>query len=353
MKDNGDIIYNGNSPVQLKIYDKKDTLYYIGKLELHDAYIQAQIIDNENNLDCKLFKKICDKFFKFVKTKPWQQFVTEGKSVNFYLYVLPSDNPIEYDETRKKKLNKPIIDAFGNKTEYYPTRPTIEAKFMSDDDPAFTLNCKKNEEFYKLLNMGFESFEKVNFYPQDYFFLSGLQWYFQISDESHIENRITNGIYHQLVDIYSTMNNSTLEQKVSVKVICMKISNAKIEILIEENLTMAKLEKMLKIKNDIPSSAFESLLIKKNNSISWSAYLEAVRALLQSRTLERMHLIRIINNIFRAKLSEWITKKEYSKANEFFNKDIFLHKLINQNKEKYHKHGIRREFCISYWRDCG
>ena len=323
--------------------ESKDGTYYIGrdKHKLHEAYVQAEIIDEQDRLDKKLFKNICQEFFEFVKTKPLQGLIPENKKEIFFsLYVLPSDDDIKYEETRKIKLDEPIIDAFGNETGYHPTGKTVNAKFMSYDDLAFTLNCKEEAEFYKLLHIGFESFGKVNFYPQDYFFLSGLLWYFQFqSTKDDITFDRKSGIYDQLSHCYSKMaEKGTIEQEIAMKVICMKKNQAKIEILIEENLTMEKLKNILKEemlkekkeKNNPSRLAFESLIIVKSRSTLWAYYLEAVKALLQSRTLERTHFVPVITKIFKDKLPKWLEKKLYKEANEFLNQTFFCIRLLTR-----------------------
>ena len=286
----------------------------------------------------ELFRKICDEFLNFIKTKPLETLIPKG-TWKFNLYVLPSNGNIVYEDHEKEESNKSATDAFGNKIKFYPTRPTTQAKFMSYDDPAFVVNCKQGVEFYKLLNTGYSSFEKINFYPQDYFKLAGLYWYFQNLGKNDMTfNRRTNGIYHQIYDNYLKLKkNDTLEQQIVMKAVCMKQDNAKIEILLEENFTMAKLENILKIKDDIPESAFESLIIKKKNSVLWSPYLEAVRALLQGRTLERIHFVRMITNILKDKLYDWLEKKKYRDANKFIKQTFFCIKLLTktQNKSRY------------------
>ncbi len=340
MENGSDIRHEGDGFIQLNIYNGKDVIYYIDDDELHSAYISAGIIDDENRLAHGLFKTICDTFFKFVKKKPLQQLVpasrsSKKKSYKFSLYVLPSDGSVRYEESRKKKLDRPTLDSFGNRTEHYPARPTINAKFMSYDDPAFTLNCKKGHEFYKLLGMGLESFDQVNLYPQDYFYLSGLHWYFQSNTDLEFE-RNRNGIYRQIFDNHSKLKaKNGKDKRVFMKVICMKQDNAKIEILIDENLTMSRLEGMLKVGDvkDIPNLAFESLIVQKDKSNLWSTYLEAVRAWVQGRTLERGHFVRVVGDMLRDRLHGWLRENQYADANRYIKNTFFCIKLLTRTKE--------------------
>ncbi len=326
--------------IKLELYSGKDVIYRIGDDELSSAYIDAGIIDYENTLTHKMFKKICDAFFEFVRKKPLQRLVpanksSKKKSHKFNLYVLPSDGNIRYEESRKKKLDTPILDSFGNETKYHPARPTINAKFMSYDDPAFTLNCKKKVEFYKLFNMGLESFDRVNLYPQDYFYLSGLYWYFQSDTDLEFE-RNHNGIYRQIFDNYSKLKSKPAKnKKVIMKAICMKQDNAKIEIFINENLTMSRLEGLLKIDDmrDIPNSAFESLIVQKDKSNMWSTYLEAVNAWIQGRTLERGHFVRVISYMLRDRLPGWLKKNQYADANRYIKNTFFCISLLTRTKD--------------------
>ena len=58
--------------------------------------------------------------------------------------------------------------------------------------------------------------------------------------------------------------------------------------------------------------------------------MEAVNALLQGRTLERTHFVPIITKIFKDKLPEWLEKKLYKEANEFFNRTFFCIRLLTK-----------------------
>ena len=108
----------------------------------------------------------------------------------FVIIVLPhsllSENlTIRYHSDKKASLasNPKFKDSFGTTAETYASETTINAKFMSFDDQAFTINCCTGEEFYKNLGIGEESFSKINLPTESGFRISGLTWYFFDKDD--------------------------------------------------------------------------------------------------------------------------------------------------------------------------
>ena len=97
-------------------------------------------------------------------------------------------------------LTQEFEDSFGTPATDYPSKTTINAKFVSFDDQAFTLNCKTGKDFYQNLGIGNQSFPKINMPSGCGFDISGLTWYFfDINVPEFQFEKKGAGIYDQLL----------------------------------------------------------------------------------------------------------------------------------------------------------
>ena len=86
--------------------------------------------------------------------------------------------------------------SFGNKALDFPQVPTQTAKFMSFDDPAFSLNCKTKSAFYENLSIGNDSFKAINIPNDSVINIAGLDWIFtDLEDPSYKFDEIKKGIF--------------------------------------------------------------------------------------------------------------------------------------------------------------
>ena len=163
----GDLILN---------LDKKN--YTISDQLLYEKYIKSEIIDRNDFFSPRKFIEISNKFFKYVKKMSKPDFAKYNKT-SFELYILPETGVIKYlnpvmllynkngsknidnnnklennsmnRSTSNKNKETGFIDCFGNKCSQLASTSTQTAKFLSFDDPAFTINCIKKRNFTIIL----------------------------------------------------------------------------------------------------------------------------------------------------------------------------------------------------------
>jgi hypothetical protein len=317
--------------VKLKI-DRKN--YFVGGKSLFEHYVECGILTPDSELPFTVFQKICEEFFSFVQ-KDWNQDIN-GSKMKFWLYILPTEEPVEYkDDVSWDNSQKIGIDSFGNEFSRYPSKPTQNAKFLSFDDPAFTLNLTKREEFYKSLHIGNESHERINLPSNREFKISGLFWIFaDITDTSYKFKENRTGIYGQLLSNYKELSDKAgdpYEAKSQMKILCLKRTQAKIEVLLDENLTMDEMKNIFSRleKENLPPLVLELLLQNKRNNKVWSYYLDTVRALIGRKNIDRSWLLNILTNMLREKLFNWLDRP--SEAKDFFERSEFCISLLCRN----------------------
>ncbi len=313
---------------------KIDTKNYMQKDQtLYETYCKNNIIEN-NKLSAQLFKKIATKFFEYIKSK--EITFTKGNTA-FLLYILPNDNTITYmDDNSDDVIDD--LDSFGNKIVSYPKSPTTGVFFMSYDDKAFTINCTEKDQFYKDLGIGKESHKKILLPNNKLINIAGFNWYFlNIKNPYKIFPKTNGGIYHQLCCNYVDMKKegSVTEKSMQLHVICINKTNAKLEVMINENLSMPKLHELFTNVDNIPKNAFELLIIRKGQSTIFRYYMMAIKSLLNNTPFDSDLLIKIFTNKIRSDYREWIAKKNLKDAKEFFIKSEFCYKTLNHTNKLY------------------
>ncbi|MDE1766203.1 MAG: hypothetical protein KGI27_08025 [Thaumarchaeota archaeon] len=313
---------DANGEVLTKI-DKEN--YKIADQNIFDAYVNAGIIDENKKFRATLFVKIAKKFFGFVKSSKFEDFKTKS---NFRLIILPSNEKIEFKPESKQTPGVGFIDSFGNSGNSFDNKPTVNAKFLSYDDPAFTINLTKGEEFYKNLNISSSSLERINIPMDEVFNISGLNWFFTNINDPYIKFIKTNtGIYSQIFRNYEILKQKSgnIENDQSqMKTMCYKQTNAKIEILIDDNVTMKRLESIFgRVKGlRVLPMTLEIFIDSEKKTTLWADYLFAVRTFILGNVIEKQRILSIFNKLLRKKLFEWI-KKPNRETLEFFSKADF------------------------------
>lgn len=312
--------------------------YKIGSNLLIDEYVRARIIDKNETVSSTTFKKIVNAFFEFVLSKEFEDFKT--KPIRFGLVILPSKEKIEYITKLETVNNAPqFIDAFNTRSNSYGTKPTQTAKFMSFDDPAFTINCTNKDEFYKNLYIGSKSLEKINIVMDEVIDIAGLRWFFSVIDYPELKFEKTGaGFYDQIYYNYQKLisKGGMTNKHAQMKIMCFKTTQAKIEIFIDENITMAHLKQILdRVGNKklIPG-VLEHLIQTDGKTTLWDNYLSAVRTFLLGNYMEREKLLPTLMAMFRKKLFSLYLKSPVD-AKTFLTKAGFCVNLLCTKKEDY------------------
>ena len=302
------------------------TDYLIDGEPLYDMYVKNQIIQDDKLL-APLFEKIAKEFFKFVKDK---QVEFKGKTT-FMLYILPNDKKINYQDKNKGVAGTSFTDSFGNEGEL-PDKPTDGVFFLSYDDPAFSINCKQKQEFYKDIGISEKSRSKIRLPENKMMSIAGFNWYFtDLENPGQVFARHNKGIYRQLFENYTKLKTSEEKTNLSHKVFCIKKTNAKLEVMVDENLTMQRLKSIFKnVQNsEIPNNAYESLIIRRGRSKIFSHYIRAVKSLLSQTGFSRDQLVSIFTRQIHDEIRGWLKERTGNNANEFFNKAEFCIKTLN------------------------
>lgn len=308
--------------------------YFINSNTLFSEYVNSGIIDNKGILNAKEYQKIVQKFLEFANKNYDPHNITKIGNTSFRIYILPDDSLIEFKNKTKKNdtVKDSFIDYFGNKVLAYASTSTKTAKFLSFDDPAFTINCTKGESFYKNVGIGDTSLEKIYANPAQTFKINRLDWTFaDISNPNSKFVETKKGILTQLYENYKQISkDKSTRAKAQLKVICIRINQAKQELLINENLTMDTLEKMFSNMDDIPPLCLEEVLIDKSNKNPiWDVYLYVVRNFLVGNKTPQNYLLLFFSKILKQKRYDWIKLKSNSEQKSFFLRTEFCFKYLS------------------------
>ena len=319
-----------------------DDNYDLDGVRLFDAYVKNEILTDDSKISFTLFKKICKEFFNFVNTRTVPNEFTKYDETIFSLIILPNDKKITFTDHTTLGVNS-WIDAAGNTTNIIADKPTILAKFLSFDDPSFTPNGMKGDEFYKNIGIGYKTLDKVSLARDQEINVAGLHWYFIDTVSPNKDFKILKkGIFAQLYNNYEQLKSRANRNYVmlsSMKVICIQMDQfrSKNEIFIDENLTMTKLETIFSGigTHDIPFSAAEILIESTKSSTLWTYYLKFVNSVLRGYGFRDTELIEIFT-IFSKKAifnkdNPWFENENYSLARDWFKKAEFCRKMLSNS----------------------
>ncbi|MCL1977231.1 MAG: hypothetical protein FWG55_03875 [Candidatus Bathyarchaeota archaeon] len=345
------------TPVDLLLLRLDTKSYFVDDKLLFEIYRDAGVITPEGALPSKVFIEVCGAFFSFWKETIVSEELKKFSRFSFRIVVLPypltSQVKVEYRNQEEVSTGEPFEDCFGNQATDYPSIPTVNAKFFSFDDKAFTINCKIKKDFYQNLGVGNESFSKINLPSDRVVKIGDLEWYFfDLSDPTLNFDTKGFGIYDKLYSNYeflSKQSGRSVQEKSVLKVVCAKRAQAKIELLLDENLTFDQLKEMFgRAHGDLNSNmALELLIIDGARDIIWVDYITAIRYFMNGTYFDRTFLVQRFTRILRNKLWDWLKGKKDS--DNFFGKSQFCLKLLtktewgklmNKNEEYAYKIGI-------------
>jgi hypothetical protein len=336
--------------------DRKN--YFVQDKPLFETYREAGIVNADSELSSEVFLRVCKAFASFWQEKKmYEELKNFWGNIRFRIVVLPyslmSDElKIEYrnDESTDVVLTQEFEDSFGNPATDYPSKRTKNAKFVSFDDQAFTINCRTGRDFYQNLGIGNQSFPKINVPSEGGFRISGLDWYFfDLTDRKFHFEKTGSGIYDQLLSNYKLLSSRpgvSASRASAMKIICAKKAQAKLEVLLDENLTFDQMKEMLSRAQDNFSwhpRALESLIIEKvKNSkkvVLWTDYLTAIRCFMNGTSFDRSVLLqRYLSIIRETYLRNWIKgtekEKEKTQKEKFFETSQFCLNMLTQDGKK-------------------
>jgi hypothetical protein len=361
-------ISNASSDLLLLRLDAES--YFIDDILLFDVYRNFNVITSEGALHLKVFTEVCKTFTSFWKeTIVFENLKKLSRFPSFRIIILPfsllQQGKIEYRNDDESSEGEPFEDCFGTLATDYPSKPTINAKFLSFDDAAFTINCTTGKDFYKNLDIGNVSFPKINLPPDRLIRIAGFEWYFfDLSNASIDFAAKGSGIYDQLLNNYNALADTSgvsVQKFSSLKIMCAKRAQAKIEILLDENLTLEQMKGMFKRAPDglkWHSLALESLIVENSNrDIVWTDYIAAIRHFMNGTYFDRAVLVQRFTCVMRKKLWEWLKGQS---TDGFFDKSQFCLNLLTMSekgltmneKEKYaYKIGVIAGKYVKFKRD--
>ena len=325
----GKIQNNLNRKIILKL-DQKN--YFLKSNSLFSEYVNSEIIDEKCILNTKVYDEIIQKFLEFAKKQELN--FTKIRNNSFRIYILPDNSIIKFKKESKKNNSEQesFVDYFGNTVTNYASTPTKTAKFLSSDDKAFTINCMQGSNFYQNIGIGDTSLEKIYIDSSQTFTINRLDWTFidlSKPDFKFVETK--KGILTQLYENYRLLSKEKgAKSMAQLKVICIRINQAKQEVLIDENLTMDKTNKMFSNIKEIPPLCFEKVLIDTSgkNTI-WNTYLYVIKNFLAGNKIPKSYLLSFFNKILKQKRYDWIKLKSKSEQKEFFLRTDFCLKSLS------------------------
>lgn len=300
--------------------------YGAGGKSLEDAYDESAMFGGNGDLVLTKgrVKEVCDALFDQMAPK-LQKYVFESgeedtgekrkrksQSMSFKVFVLPTRDKIGWDIAGRP--SDEFVDVFGNvSTERAPNKATFNSKFLSTDDPSFTVKCRKDiSDVYDDLNLSKESYLRINLHNEDLFSLSGLFWYFGTNedaknrkrqpreDESEEQPVRRSGIKKH--GFYAQIRDMAEAEWGDHRIMCIKRDNAKVEILLDEYCPISAIRKRLLEDGEgrlrYSPMALESLILDKD----WSLYMDAVRALIHGRKVARHRIVARLTAIMRKKM---------------------------------------------------
>lgn len=317
-----------NGKIILKLNNKN---YFLNSQTLFSEYVDSKLIDKNSVLNIQEYEKIIEKFLDFAK-KQKSNFTVGNNS--FRLFILPDNSKIEYKKETKKKStsSESFVDYFGNTVTDYASNPTKTAKFISSDDRAFTINCTQKSNFYKNLGIGNSSLEKIYADSSQTFNINRLNWTFtDIVNPDFKFKETKKGILTQLYENYKLLSKDKgTKSSAQLKVICIRVNQAKQELLIDENLTMSKMKKMFSNIENVPALCFEKVLIDNSgqNPI-WNTYLYVVKNFIAGNKIPKNYLLSFFTKILKQKRFEWLKLKNKLEQNDFFLRTDFCLKSLS------------------------
>lgn len=320
-------------------YNIDKTNYTVDGAPLYNKYISNNILSAENTLGGNIFESISRAFFEYLSSKDIS--LPVGK-INFGLYVLPDNKKISYTQPVQKNndgvSDGVFIDAFGNKCTGYPDRPSKGVFWFTYDDPAFVINCKSGRDFYKDIGIGKDTLDKIIHPETKKIEIAGFDWYFMnIEKPKMIFGAKKMGIYHQIHSNYHHMKKMAAREPHIMKVFCVKRANSKVEILVNENLSMPRLDVIFGKHDfeDIPHTALESLIIKKGKVTIFTHYIHGIKSILNQTGFDHDLLVKTYTKSIRDNMKNWLEKSS-QEPTKFFEKTEFCRKVLKRRRpEKY------------------
>ncbi len=314
---------------------------------IYELYEKNKILEQKGEtilVNQDALEAVAKEFFKQVQEKTFEMI---GKPVVFQLYLIPKKGRIvqESKNTVEEERQK-FVDSFGNECSRIASSPTQTAKFLSFDEPGFSLNMRKKKQFYENLGIGAESLEKIEL-PAG-FPISGLNFIFydiENPDEKFEDRK--SGFYDQVFWNYQQMTKNEriqTQKRGELKTMVLNINQSKKEVLVDANLTFNQLEKIFveceeilkekkeKLRPDT-SQLFEQLIIKDGKKTIWNDYLWAIRSFLFLRPVDRRVLLLKFLSHLKRKRKEFLENKEarfrnIGEARQFFDKTKLLMKIL-------------------------
>ena len=320
---NDEIQNKSNKKIKLHLDEEK---YLLDSNPLFHEYVDSGIIDKAGILNLKVYDDVIERFFE--EAKKHKPNVSNHADIPFLIYILPGDSTIKYDESKDVDSNPvSFTDYFNNPSLGYQSTPTKTTKFLSYYDKAFTINCIQDADFYKNLGIGAASFKKIFTNKTQTFTIDHLDWTFIDNANSHSKfNETKNGILAQLYANYIVTKNKSQDNLDGFKIICVQVNKEKQELLIDENLTMPKMEKMfsnIKKIDDIPKFCFDILIYKSGQNKIWTVYLHVLRNFITGQKTPKNYLLSYFNKILRQKITDWVKSRDKSEPKQFFIKSNF------------------------------
>lgn len=328
-KPDGESEFKNIKDLRIKL-EKKN--YFVGEKSLHDSYIESGIIYEDSGklfVKAKLLKEIVEKFMEKYSLKELDKI----NKIPFEIYVLPSKENLSYDDGIESGSKTAFIDAFGENSTGYSDKTTKTAKFLSFDDPAYTINTTEGNEFYRKIGISRESLEKVNL-PGGGMKIKGLTFlFFDLANPELQFPSYGRGIYNQMLNNYRILKKKN-DQKSSLKVICIKENQAQKEVLVDCNLTEMQLNQILGGRSvdgeSAPNYVLEkSFIFSSGKNVVFTDYIRMLKNWLFRIPAGRDQLLQIFSRNLKAKRFDYLKNRRVTREGaEYIENTLFAGQLL-------------------------
>lgn len=289
IKNSKELVFKHDEKQKNKTY-KLNKAYLLEGDPLYKSYEKNKIIDAGCNVPDKLVSKVITEFNSKYKNIAKD---LELKKLLLTFYLLPinaKENEIEYKSTKEQYSN--------NKS----TKES-NAKFISVNDPAFSLNLQQSmQNLKKMTGLTDEVFKKIILNPNHS--INGLYWQFfetGTRNKDLLENIKIVGILKLFKELDSKLKDD-YETQGALKIICFQQDRQtpqKITILISENMSFprfrkiaGKINSLIQQNNAIRDYLLEDAFITiKGEKKDYSFYIDIIKTIIYESKCSRLRLI--------------------------------------------------------------
>lgn len=305
-----------------------NSAYLLEKEPLYKSYLKSKIIDKNYKVSPEIIKRVIAEFNSKYKNIASD---LELRKSNLSLYLLPINakgNNIDYKSEKAEEYSNKKSTKMSN------------AKFISVDDPAFSLNLQSQmKNLKKITGLNDNIFQKIVLNRNHN--ISGLYWqFFKIGNQNIdlLKDIRIIGIYKLFKELYNRVSDD-YGTNGALKIVCFQQDQQKITILISENMSFPRFKKIAeKINSNVGSIGMGddflegAFITTKGKKKEYSFYIDIIKTIIYESKYPKAKLIdffmRRLSSDRTISLYEAIKTKTYGDINKYFKNNDYCIKLL-------------------------